>query len=168
VAFGDSLTAGEGVDGNETYPALLAGRLGCRVINCGVSGELTAGGRRRLPAVLQEYRPDLVVLCHGGNDLLQRVDAREIAANLGSMIAMIKSRGADVLLVGVPEPRLIIKTAPFYRQLAKEYRIPCEARILEEVLSSPSLKGDPIHPNGKGNERLAGALADLIQRSQAR
>ena len=167
VAFGDSLTAGVDVSPNETYPAWLADRLGCRVVNSGVPGERTDAGLRRLPEVLRQYQPDLVILCPGGNDLLQRRDEGEIIANLERMIAMIQARNADLLIIGVPRPGWILKTAPMYRKLAREHRIVYEDRMVAKILSTPSLKSDPIHPNAEGNRRWAEALATLIRQSSS-
>lgn len=168
VAFGDSLTAGHEVSPGETYPAFLAERLGCRVINSGVGGEVTESGLGRLPAVLKEYRPSLVILCHGGNDLLQKQDKGVISANVERMVAMIRDQGADVILIGVPEPRLVLKPASFYGIVASRHRIPCEFKALAAILSSPALKGDQIHPNAEGNRTLAEAVAALIRQSEAK
>lgn len=167
LAFGDSLTAGSGISSRDTYPALLADQLGCTVVNAGVGGEVTSDGLRRLPAVLRQYQPELIILCHGGNDLLRRHDESVVAANLAQMIEMIQASGADVLLVGVPKPGLILRTAPVYGKLSGKYRIPHESKIVAEILSTPSLKNDQIHPNADGNRRLAEAVAALIIRSQS-
>ena len=74
VAFGDSLTSGVGARGVESYPSLLSGILACPVVNAGVPGEDTSAGLRRLPGVLEKERPQLVILCHGGNDILNKDD----------------------------------------------------------------------------------------------
>ena len=74
VAFGDSLTAGTGARDVESYPSVLSGMLACPVINAGVPGEDTSAGLRRLPGVLERERPQLVILCHGGNDMLNKND----------------------------------------------------------------------------------------------
>lgn len=165
VAFGDSLTSGVGVRASETYPALLARALGCEVINAGVAGETSDAALRRLPGVLESYRPDLVILCHGGNDFLQRRPESAVATNVARMIETIRSHGADVVLVSVPRAGLILRAAPFYARLARRYGVPCEDHILAQVLSTPALKEDAIHPNAQGNLRLAEALARLIRES---
>jgi acyl-CoA thioesterase I len=167
LAFGDSITRGAGVDERESYPSVLATLLGCRVVNAGVPGEVSADGLRRLPAVLDRVRPDLVILCHGGNDLLQRLDQRQTARNLEAMVKAARERGADVILVGVPRPGLILRTAPLYREVAAACRVPCEARALARILSTPSLKSDQIHPNAAGYRSLAESLAEQIRRGAA-
>ena len=168
VAFGDSLTAGTGAAAGESYPALLSGMIGCRVVNAGVPGEVTAGGLARLPGLLEKESPRLVILCHGGNDMLNKLDRRETSANLDAMITMAKGAGADVILVGVPEPGLLLKAAPFYGELAARHRIPYESGALAKILSSRSLKSDYVHPNAAGYRRLAGSIAELINKSAHR
>lgn len=162
VAFGDSLTFGTGADEPESYPSVLAEKLGCRVLNEGVAGEITAAGLARLPGVLETDHPDLVILCHGGNDMLRGQNPGGTVANLNAMIAMAKNAGADVILIGVPKPGLFLKPAAFYREIAAREKIPIDAESLAEILSSPALKSDPAHPNAAGYRQLAEAVATCI------
>ncbi len=162
LAFGDSLTSGYGADIRESYPAVLERLTGFEVINAGVPGEITAQGLKRLPALLNHYRPDLVILCHGGNDLLRRLDPETTSANLRQMILTARSSGAQVLLVGVPQPGLLMRPAGFYGNLAAEFGIPCEERLLPDILKNGSEKSDAIHPNADGYRRLAEGLAGMI------
>lgn len=163
LAFGDSLTRGTGASRGQSYPSVLSRLIGCSVINCGVPGEITSEGLRRLPSILAKHRPDLVILCHGGNDLLQSRDAGEVAGNLAAMIELVQERGADVILVGVPKPGLRLRTPEFYEEVAKEYGVPCDSRVVTEVLSSLSWRSDHAHPNAKGYERMAEAVAKLMK-----
>jgi len=168
VAFGDSLTSGVGADSGGTYPDGLSRLTGRRVINAGVPGEVTSDGLTRLPAILAAHRPALVILCHGGNDLLQRQDPAAIAANLQAMVRLIKASGADTILVAVPKPGLSLRPAAFYRRLAAQLRVPCDVQTLADILSQPALKSDTVHPNAQGYQMLAEAIARLIQESQRR
>lgn len=167
VAFGDSLTYGTGAQEYESYPAVLAQLTGRQVIRAGVPGEVTAQGLQRLPDVIEEHRPKLVIVCLGGNDMLRKVSAAEIKSNLRSILKIIKDRGVAVVLVGVPQPALITSAPEFYGELAKEFAVPYESKIVTSVLYSPELKADPIHPNAKGYRRIAEALAELLRRTGA-
>ena len=165
LAFGDSLTHGNGAPAGQAYPDVLAGLLGRTVINAGLPGEISAEGLRRLPQLLREHRPQLVILCHGGNDFLRRIDRRETAANLAAMVEQCKTAGADVLLVGVPEPGLFLEPPDFYANIARRGGIPYEAEIVSAVLDDRAAKSDTIHPNAAGYRRMAEALHALIRQA---
>ena len=90
LAFGDSVTHGSGARDYQSYPAVLGERIGREVINAGIPGEETSQGLRRLPGLLDRHQPDLLVLCHGGNDILRRRPTLELADNLGAMIDLIR------------------------------------------------------------------------------
>lgn len=167
VAFGDSLTSGTGASRSRSYPALLAEITGLKVVNAGVPGEISSSGLKRLPGVLAKHRPDLVIVCHGGNDLLRKLDENRLARNLNSMIEKIHAQGADVILIGVPRPGVLLDTAALYEEVADRTGIPSENEILEEILSTPSLKSDHVHPNADGYKMLAERIASLIDESQS-
>ncbi len=167
LAYGDSLTYGAGVLQEHSYPSVLERLTGYTVINAGVSGEITAEGLIRLPLLLEKNDPDLVILCHGGNDLLQQIDETQIIQNLKSMIETVMNRGADVILIGVPKPGFRLKPPSFYEDIAGRYKIPYDGRVISEVLSKPALRSDYVHPNAEGYEKLAEALASLIRQSQS-
>ena len=163
VAFGDSLTFGTGADSDESYPSILSGLLACPVINAGVPGELTAAGLARLPGVLEKERPQLVVLCHGGNDMLNRLDDPLITDNLNAMISLVRDTGADVILLGVPRPGLRLEVASFYKKTADKHRIPFDPATITRILSTPALKSDYVHPNAAGYRKMAESIAKLIR-----
>ncbi len=166
LAFGDSLTYGTGVAREEAYPAVLAGRLQRQVINAGIPGEVSAEGLARLPGLLAEHHPALLLLCHGGNDFLRRIDPEEVRSNMRRMIELARTAGVQVVLVGVPQPGIFLATAPLYREVAREYQIPNENEILAEILADRSLKSDTIHPNAAGYRQLAESIATLIKKAQ--
>lgn len=167
LAFGDSLTAGTGAAEAESYPAVLSTLTGLRVINAGVPGEVSGSGLRRLPELLDRERPALLILCHGGNDLLGHADHQLIADNLRNMIRLAIERGIPVLLIAVPSPDLSLTPPPLYEDLAKEFKIPIEAKALSHILAKGTLKSDYIHPNAAGYRMLAEALTDLLKKSGA-
>lgn len=167
VAFGDSLTYGTGAAEHESYPAVLSQLIGRTVVRSGVPGEVTADGLKRLPEVLDEHQPRLVIVCLGGNDMLRKVERSEIRTNLREIVRAIKARGIDVVLVGVPQPSLIASAPEFYAEIAEEFDVPYEGRIVPRVLYSPELKADPIHPNARGYRRMAEAIAELLKHSGA-
>ena len=167
LAFGDSLTYGTGANEEESYPAQLAKLAGRRVVREGVPGEVSASGLARLPAALDEYRPRLLLLCHGGNDFLQRLPREKAAENLRAMIRLAKSRGIDVLLIGTPEPGFTLTPAAFYAEIAKEFRIPYEGEVLGKILRDGNLKADQVHPNAQGYRLMAERVYDLLRKAGA-
>jgi acyl-CoA thioesterase-1 len=167
LAFGDSLTFGTGANEEESYPAQLARLTGRRVVREGVPGEVSAAGLARLPAVLDEHQPKLLLLCHGGNDFLRRQPLQQAAENVRAMIRLAKSRGIEVVLIGTPEPGLTLLPPGFYGEIAREFRIPYESSVLGSILRDSSLKADQVHPNAKGYRLMAERVFDLMKRSGA-
>lgn len=163
LAFGDSLTHGTGAEPGESYPEVLERRLGRRVVRSGVPGELSAEGRERLPGVLDRVDPDLVILCHGGNDILRGHDLEATRANLVAMVRTVRRRDIPVVLIGVPARGLLsIDTAELYYTVADKTGVPLEDEVLADIVSEPSLKSDRIHPNAAGYRELARAVHALL------
>jgi lysophospholipase L1-like esterase len=167
LAFGDSLTFGTGAGEVESYPAQLEQRIGRRVVRAGVPGEVSAAGLARLPEALDEHQPRLLILCHGGNDFLRRLDKRQTAVNLRAMIELAKNRGIPVVLMGTPEAGFTLTPPEFYAELARQFKLPYEGGIVGKVLRDASLKSDPIHPNAQGYRLIAERLAELLRKSGA-
>ncbi|MDD4102824.1 MAG: GDSL-type esterase/lipase family protein, partial [Kiritimatiellae bacterium] len=162
--FGDSLTHGTGASDAESYPAVLAVLLGCETVNAGVPGEVTSEGLGRLPGTLLRHSPDLVVLCHGGNDMLRKVPDQEIESNLRRMIELSHESGAEVLLLGVPRPGLLLRAPDFYGAVAAEAGAAYDKKTIARVLSRGALKSDPIHPNASGYREIAEKIARRLEK----
>ena len=167
VAFGDSLTHGTGAASDTAYPAVLAMLTGHTVINAGVPGDTTSSGLQRLPAVLAEHKPRLVLLCLGGNDMLKQQPAAATENNLRLLVQTIRAGGADVVLIGVPEPRLFGGAPDFYGRVAEEMQLPLERDIFNDVLKDNRLKSDPIHANAAGYRVVAERLAEFLRKAGA-
>ena len=167
LAFGDSLTFGTGANPGESYPARLEALIGRKVVSSGVPGETSAEGLARLPAVIEESKPQLVILCEGGNDFLRKLDEAQAAENLRAMIRVAKAHGSQVVLIAVPKPGLLPAPADFYASVAREFALPHEESALKKILTDNALKSDLVHPNAAGYARLAEAVAVLLRKSGA-
>ncbi len=169
LAFGDSLTYGTGVNSaTQSYPAVLAKLTGLTVINKGIPGEISQHGLGRLAAVLDETQPKLVILCHGGNDLIRKLGKEQLKENLDQMISLIQNSGAEVVLVGVPNFSLMLNVPDLYSELATQHKIPVELDVLPKIERNPKLKSDPIHPNVQGYALMAERIYTILQSSGAR
>lgn len=167
VAFGDSLTFGTGAKESESYPVVLSGLISRKVVRSGVPGEVTEQGLARLPDVIEEHQPKLMIICLGGNDMLRKLSDTQTKANLRAIIKMIKDKGIAVMLIGVPKPAVLTSAPAFYAEIAQEFAIPYEGKIVTSVLYTADEKSDPIHPNAKGYRRMAEAVASLLKKSGA-
>ena len=168
LAFGDSLTFGTGANSEHSYPAELARLTGLTVINAGIPGEVTAQGVRRLPALLDRYKPQLLLLCHGGNDLLRKTGTAVTRDNIEKMITAADQRNIPTLLIGVPQPALMfLEAAPIYNEIAEQHGLVYEDEILPQVEADNKLKSDRIHPTAAGYRRMADAISELLRQSGA-
>jgi len=166
LAFGDSLTYGYGAPQELSYPSILEKKTGLHVINAGVNGEESSEGLRRLPTFLKQ-KPDLVILCHGGNDIIGKLSKEALKKNLLSMIQLIQESGAEVLLVGVPNFGMLgFQTDGIYYEIADETDVMFEDKVLSFVEQNNIYKSDYIHPNAKGYEMMADAFIDILQKNK--
>lgn len=165
LALGDSLTHGTGATPDAAYPAVLARLSGWRVVNAGVPGDTSTQALERLPALLQEHQPALVLLGLGGNDFLRRLPEGETRTRLRQAVELSRAAGAQVLLIAVPRPTLAaaftgsLSDHPIYGELAEAMRLPLHRQGWSEVLADAALRSDQLHANAQGYAQFAQGLA---------
>ena len=173
VMLGDSLTAGYGLERRQAYPALIQGRLDAEgydyeVVNAGLSGDTSAGGRRRLEWVL-EGPVAILVVALGGNDGLRGLPVEQLRDNLEHIVTSARRRGIRVLLAGMEAPANLGAnyTAAFreaFQNVAREHDVAFLPFLLDGVVGRVELnQADAIHPNARGAARLAANLWPLLE-----
>ena len=164
VCFGDSITAGFGLDAGQSFPDLLQQDLdrrglSYRVLNLGVSGDTTQDGLARVPIAVAE-KPAIVVLELGGNDGLRGIPLAITQANLAQMIEAFQAAGARVVLAGMSlppnyGPAFIQKFQAIYKDLAAKYKVTLIPFLLEGVGAHDEfMQRDGIHPNAAGARKV--------------
>ncbi|WP_257386512.1 arylesterase [Tahibacter caeni] len=165
LVLGDSLSAAHGIAPEAGWVSLLQRRLDAsaaprRVINASISGETTAGGLARLPALLKEHAPTLVLIELGANDGLRGLPLTEIRANLARLLTQVRETKARAVLIGIELP---VNYGPqyrdglraMYRDLAGEFNVPLVPFLLDGVALDPALmQDDGLHPTAQGQPRV--------------
>ncbi|MDP9505785.1 arylesterase [Pseudomonas protegens] len=165
LIVGDSISAAFGLDTREGWVALLEKRLKDqgftdKVINASVSGDTSAGGLARLPPLLTEHKPEVVILELGGNDGLRGQPPQQLQQNLASMIDSAQASGAKVLLLGMQLPpnygvRYTQAFAQVYGQLASDKKVALVPFFLDGVGGHPELmQADGLHPAAAAQDKL--------------
>lgn len=178
VGFGDSLMAGYGLQPGEGFTDRLQARLAERghaatVINGGVSGDTSTGGRERLDWTVPDSAT-LVILELGANDMLRGIKPEVTRDNLAAMIEALKARGKTVILAGMraaPSMGADFQAAfdPIYPELAERYGLDLYPFFLEGVAADPSLLlADGMHPNAAGIDRMVEGMLPQIEAALAR
>ena len=178
IVLGDSLGSGHGLDRVEqSWVAMLQQRLraegyGYEVVNASISGDTTSGGLARLPGLIEDLRPSVVIIELGGNDGLRGQPLESLRGNLREMIELVLADGATPILAGmqIPPnygPAYAGGFARSYPQLAARFDVPLVEFLLEGVALNPDLmQSDGIHPNARGNEVMLdnvwAVLAELL------
>ena len=169
LALGDSITFGVGASVETSYPTVLARLTGWNVINAGMSGDTSAQALARLPPLLQEHAPALVLVSIGGNDFLRRLPESETRANILKICELCVVSGAQVLLVAIPRFSAsaaitgALSDHPMYEDIAQSLKLPLHAQGWSTVLSNAALKSDQIHANAQGYEQFARGLLASVQ-----
>lgn len=173
--FGDSITAGYGIDKNKAFPALIQQRIDSlnwnfKAVNAGLSGETSAGGLRRVDWMLrQDFK--VFVLELGGNDGLRGIDLESTKENLKSIIEKVRAKkpDAEIILTGmqVPPnlgPEYTEQFKSMYPEIAKEKNVTLIPFLLEEVGGNPELnQADGIHPTAKGHRIIAETVWETLK-----
>jgi acyl-CoA thioesterase-1 len=173
VAFGDSLTSGVGVPGEESYPGQLQRLLDAhgydyQVVNAGVGGETTAGGVRRVDWVLKS-RPQIVILELGANDGLRGLDLDRMRSNLEYIIQRLQAAHVTVVLAGMKIPSnygedYTRRFESIFPDLARQYSLILIPFFLEGVAAQPNLNlADGIHPTGAGYKMISQRLLPILE-----
>jgi acyl-CoA thioesterase I len=164
VALGDSLTYGTGATPDTSYPALLALVTGWQVVNAGVPGETAAEGCARLPALIEDHQPQLVLVLLGGNDLLRRMPERGVIDALERCVDSARSGKAAVALIAVPQFGVGgIANAPLYEETGRALGVPVLDSGLSSLLARSAMRADPIHLNAAGYREMAMTIAEALR-----
>jgi lysophospholipase L1-like esterase len=171
LALGDSLTYGTGATPETAYPAVLAAATGWDVVNAGIPGHTAAQALERLPGLLEQHRPALVLLSIGGNDFLRRQPEDAARAAIVRICEQALAAGAQVMLIAVPRPSLAARFTgslddhPMYQAIAEQLKLPLHARGWADVLQDDGLRADAIHANAAGYRRFAEGLQAAARRA---
>ena len=169
VVLGDSISAGYGLTPEQSWVAHLGTASGWRMVNGGVSGDTSAQGLARLPALLEEHRPAVVLILLGGNDFLRKQSLTELRANLSAIAAQSRQAAARPVLVAVPAPSIAgaalrsLSDHEVYADLAGDLKVPLVDDAVAGVLSRPEWKLDALHPNAEGHRELAARVAKKLR-----
>lgn len=164
LAFGDSLTYGTGAKEHESYPAILAKLSRHTIINAGVPGEESAAGLKRLPALLEAHQPKLLILCHGGNDLLRQKSMAAMESNIRAMIQLATDQNIPVVLLGVPRPGLFLSSFEAYQKIADSMDVIFIEDLIADILGDNGLKADAVHPNKDGYKMMAETIYATLEK----
>ena len=178
MVFGDSLSAGYGIDVDQSWPALLQSRLESqgyehRVINASISGETTEGGVTRIARALENFVPELVILELGGNDGLRGFPPDRMKTNLQTIIETTKASGAAVIMLGIRiptnyGPRYTGAFENVYRELADQLGVLWIEFFMEGIaLNEELMQEDGIHPNASAQSILLDNAWPIIRQALA-
>ena len=177
LVVGDSLSAEYGLQRGQGWVALLEARLGSqkkayRVVNASISGDTTSGGRARLPALLRQHRPTLVIIELGGNDALRGLPLASSRDNLTAMVKAAQAAGAKVLLLGMQVPpnygaRYGLDFAALFAQVAAAQKTALLPFLLKGVADRPDAEDwfqpDRIHPKARAHPVMLDNVWPLLQ-----
>lgn len=179
LVFGDSLSAGHGIDVDQSWTTLLQSRLQGqgyehRVVNASISGETTEGGANRIRSAIERFEPVVVILELGGNDGLRGFPPERMRGNLRKIIETSKAGGAAIVLLGIRIPtnygtRYTQTFETVYRELAAELEVPWIEFFMDGIAMNDDLmQEDGIHPNAKAQPMLLDNAWPIIREALER
>ena len=178
LVFGDSLSAGFGIEVDQSWASLLQARLADqgyehRVVNASISGDTTESGAARIGIALETFTPDLVILELGGNDGLRGIPPDRMRGNLEKIIRRSQDAGAAVVLLGIRIPpnygqRYIEAFESVYRDVAQDLEVPWIEFFMDGVaLNEDLMQSDGIHPNAAAQPVLLDNAWPIISKALA-
>jgi acyl-CoA thioesterase-1 len=178
LVFGDSLSAGYGIDVDQSWTTLLQSRLEQqgyehRVVNASISGDTTEGGAARIDQALDTFQPSLVILELGGNDGLRGIPVERMKVNFEKIIQASADSGAAIVMLGIRIPpnygtRYSTAFENVYRELAVEYSVPWIEFFMEGVaLNEELMQEDGIHPTAEAQVVLLDNAWPMIDQALA-
>ncbi|CAM5206363.1 arylesterase [Alishewanella longhuensis] len=173
LILGDSLSAAYGLQESQGWPALLAEKTELTLINASISGETTAGGLARLPALLEQHQPNWVLIELGGNDGLRGFNPTLIESQLRQIITLVKQHNAVPLLmqIRIPPnygPRYVERFTDIYPTLAEQEQITLWPFFMDEIAIKPELMmRDGIHPNADAQPLIRDFMYELVSQLQS-
>lgn len=173
VVLGDSISAGYGIEVDQSWVALLQKKLvksnsGYKIINESISGDTSAGGLARIDRILTAQKPAVLLIQLGANDGLRGLSPSQMKANLAEMARRARKAGAKVMLLGMKIPpnygkRYVDMFYNVYPQLAKELDVPFVPFILEDVaLNKDLMQADGLHPNARAQAIIADNIESYL------
>jgi acyl-CoA thioesterase I len=165
LALGDSLTYGTGATPETSYPVFLAATTGWTIVNGGVPGDTAQQGCERMPALVAQHRPALILMFLGGNDILRRRPASALTDGLAECVRTAKADGIPIVLLAVPTFGITgFDDAPLFEAFAEARKIPWLSPGLGKLLRDDALRADAIHLNADGYRRLSANVASELRR----
>lgn len=168
LVVGDSLVAGTGATREQSWPAVLQARSGWNVVNAGVPGHTSADARSRLDGLLDQHRPDAVIIAIGGNDFLRKVALDTTRANIEAMVAQSKAVAGHVAIVAIPAPSVgaslfgALADHRVFGEIAQAHAVALVPDAVSRTLSREDYRADRIHANASGYAFLAEQVAEAL------
>ncbi len=162
ICFGDSLTLGYGAESGQDYPTLLAKMMSLPVINAGIDGDTSVEALKRIESDVLKREPLLVIIEFGGNDFLRKISLEKTVKNVEGMIKKIQAAGAMAAIADVGNGLVMGDYSKEFKRLSKEYNLIFIPRLLDGILTNPSLKSDFIHPNAEGYKLISQRVYRVI------